>query len=820
MINSSNTMYGNAIQNKNKAFSQEEMKASQLDAFAAIVKWRGLEDWFKEWNQYNTTPEITQRYLELNPTQEVADRLIQYANSDEDPYDFALEMWILLTPEEQRIKKYENDLQLVFWDNVPNWVTKVYWWSQEFLQKLWLPIEKIAQWERNSITDADSKWNDEAKMVWAIENYAVRNFWKQIQELDEYETMKALNDLQDEEVLSNYLPNEYKALTDTMEWIWWAVLEWEFPIASELFTAAEDTEVWAAWAKILNTAAAWIWQLLTYTNPALWWIAYKLPSEEDRIEWYSFLWWVWLARWGKWKWNSKWNGWGWISSFIDWIKPKNLYNSFIEWKNNKVTQWKETGEKVLNKWKEYYNDSTLKKEVVDPSIEKYFGPDWETRPEVESNPEAVTDIDYKMKELATKISKWVEDNQRDAVNETLKTLPREIKSNTASIEELSNNIDSSIMKRVIDAENTFYKRDRRKFTKEDIENISKWEVSLEWVKEDPYTVEYWTDPVEDAFRALRTMNEYEIWKPKTVAQARIEARWKKYLWEWLTRLEIAELARDLTKTFKLYKPKGLWQYETITSAVIEPIRRQLKSIANNGYEYAWVKNALTELDKIYSNAATTIELLSDVENAARKERGNTDVQTDTQRLAWKVMKFSKNMWWAFTDILLNNKKLTPDMVNTYMNYLLKVHDNYFDQLGRKWNNFENFMTTADKLAKEMEIYETRPEWEVLDSDNKIWEPVKKKPSDWFDEYVEVVDSTNSELSKAKMDWKNEALNNYKAALLEFLKELWVEEKDIPDTVNYITEPLFEVEEWWKRTDFLGRDVWRKGKTTTPKKWKK
>lgn len=837
--------------------------ASQLDWFAAIVKAK-WEDRWEDWSKEKSAKDVITRYIkEQHPKKWFVDRLAEFADSDIDPYDFALNEWAALTPEEQRANRYKEELERLFGDDLPSWLVKTYWWTQEILRDVWLPIDIWYNAVSNAVF-SEYKDDEQWRLIWAIDNYAWRKFWKHIRELDKYELANAIRELQktDENVIANWLfdkvwtnlekyeANNRRAFTNALESVWWVAMSMAFPWVTSLFAVAEETPILEYWPALLNAYVQPMWQIINWLVPPLWLIRMQLPTDEDRQEWDTFVYSM-FAIWNHERGGTKYDKMV-KQDFLDFynaVKPSALYKAFKSWKANKInniknwisntiSEWVDTVKnavtKGIGKAKDYYNDSSLKSEVVEPTKEKYFWPDWESTKEVEiaTDPEEIAKIENDMRELSTKISKWVEDTQRESVNETLKTLPRDTKAKTNSLQDLSDNVESSIMKRIIDAEDTILKKDRRKFKKQDIERLSSWEVSLEWTREEPYKSTYGSDPVEEAFRALRNMYEYEEWHAKTQAQAEIEVKWQKYLNEWLTRWEIAELARDLTRTFKLYKPKWMWPYETITSSTIEPIRKALKSIVREWYDVAWVKDALTELDRIYSNAATTNELVYDVIKKARQERGNKDVQTDTQGAASKVIKFTKNMRSALSDYVLNNKSLSPDMVDTYMNYLLKVHDSYFDRLWRKWNNFDKLIEATDKMAKELEVYETWPEWEVIDW-AKMWEWVAEWPvSDWFTDTVDIIEpwknaeqsvavnNTKKWLSDLSKQGKEDAYNNYKNALWDVLRELWVKEWDIDAAVKYITEPLFEVEAEWTKTDFQWNDVTNKPKTTSRKNNKK
>ena len=113
LLNSHQTMYTSALINRNNTASKQDMKDAQLDAFAALVKSRAIEDWDTDWDEYNTTADIVGHYIDLKNSPEVNKRLIEYANSQDDPYNFAMEMWVLLSPEDKRIREIQKGYEAV-----------------------------------------------------------------------------------------------------------------------------------------------------------------------------------------------------------------------------------------------------------------------------------------------------------------------------------------------------------------------------------------------------------------------------------------------------------------------------------------------------------------------------------------------------------------------------------------------------------------------------------------------------------------------------------------------------------------------------------
>ena len=184
LLNSHQTMYTSALINRNNTASKQDMKDAQLDAFAALVKSRAIEDWDTDWDEYNTTADIVGHYIDLKNSPEVNKRLIEYANSQDDPYNFAMEMWVLLSPEDKRIREIQKGYEALFWTTWPKWIAK----TEDFLaNKLvwglssW--VDKIKKWDYNELSYTSD--SDEAPIVWAMENYARNTFGQHVDQLDE-----------------------------------------------------------------------------------------------------------------------------------------------------------------------------------------------------------------------------------------------------------------------------------------------------------------------------------------------------------------------------------------------------------------------------------------------------------------------------------------------------------------------------------------------------------------------------------------------------------------------------------------------------------
>ena len=320
-------------------------------------------------------------------------------------------------------------------------------------------------------------------------------------------------------------------------------------------------------------------------------------------------------------------------------------------------------------------------------------------------------------------------------------------------------------------------------SKSEIEARSSWETSQKWAYWE-YKSEWWSDPVEDALHMRRKMRRYD-WKAPTQEDSYYETFLERYQWEWVKLIDLYNLARELTKQFKLYKENWSWvMNDTITADNVNKVRVALKNIAKDIIkEEYWgsnpqLVNALSILDEVYSKAATTTELFSEMAEKATWERGKKPAQNQAQSDASSIYKAITDVKKVASDMFLWEKSLTPETVNSQLNYYLKLHDELFDSLWRKPKyDLEWIKSDIDSLIKN-------------DIENN---PMLKSPDVPLENKVQYI------------EW-------YQEALVNLFKALWYKEQAV-EAANAMVEPLFEIVDPWKRTDFLWRKTWYK------KKWK-
>ena len=606
LVNSQNTMYWSAMANRNKATSAEEMKAAQLDAFAAIVKWRAIEDWYEdEWSEYNTTKDIVSHYIDLNNSDAVNKRLIQYANSQEDPYDFAMSMWVLLSPDEKRIRNTQKELDTLFWEwNTPKWFTnfvdlfgnRLRWGLSSF-------VEPIKKWVINADTyDSES---DEAPIVWAIENYAYWNFWKNIYQLDEYEANKALNELKDIETLKKYLPNSATATANIVEWgVWW-VLTAAFPIMSLWYSGIwEIPVVWDVVNWTLSTLATTVWAALANSIFAPVWIPMEiwLNNREERQAFYEALWWLFFLKSWKWWMLNKWNWW-----LERWNFNKSTINQFKNFLNSDVKEviwdawdkvkwwWETVLWWIINKVKENKKNNNEKLQ------EKRLKEAWELK--------------WWLWEVADR------EKIANAVNEI------EDVNKIKSSEDLSNEWNDA-KKRIWKEKTDLLDKNEKTYGEKDLDYIEK-NKSWEDVSTEPF------------MKALEKMIEDETNPVK-------KSDYENYLnkikdWE-ITHREIEELIADFDTKYADSTYRENWERKPNLSArERDDLRRWMRKRSWQLADESWVEwltsDALWELNKRYgdtSRASSIAETLNKKSMALQERLNKLPRYKKAMQLIWKI----------------------------------------------------------------------------------------------------------------------------------------------------------------------------------------
>ena len=595
-----------------------------------------------------------------------------------------------------------------------------------------------------------------------------------------------------------YLNRPLQAFTAVWEWLWWWI--WELlklePHVEEWVNSLPDDvreemkTIWGntilgiisaklikAWrpkvkdSSMFNRILDWIESSEIINKMKETYAKKKTEFREKAYEWAENLW---RKLWQRWRWE----------------KPEKVEEPIVEDSvNNNAWTPNELWDNVKEKGKEIYQKGweSINESFLTPAREKLNNQaDWERRMEAlnKFDEEWIENAKFEQNELSTKISWWTDEIQRQAVTDTLNTLKREDKAKIKNLKQLSDTIEQKQAKPVMEAEDKLLESVSDRITQKELKEKSSWEVSQKWAYWE-YSAKYGTDPVEDAIGYRRSMRKYKEWETPTQEDAYYETFLQRYRGEWLTPLDLYRLARELTKQFKLFNDPWSWvMNDSITAQNINKTRIALKKIAKDMVkEKYWESNpllveALDLLDETYSKSATTMELIEEMDKKATKERGKKQAQTEAQKSLWSLYKWFNNLKSTAADIFLWEwKSLTPEKLNSQLNYYLKLHDEWFDRLGREWYELDNVLDEINNI--------------VVDDMNA--NPALKSPDVPLENY--------------KKYYKN-YLENNRPMIENLIKALWYEEEAV-SAADAIITPLLEEVEQWKITDFLGRDVNKK-----------
>ena len=767
LINSQNTMFWSAMSNRNKATSAQEMKAAQLDAFAAIVKWRAIEDGYEdEWDEYNNTKDIVSHYIDLNNSEEVNSRLIEYANSQEDPYEFALSMWVLLTPEQKRIRKAQNELDSLFWEwNTPKRLAKTY----DFLANQmvgWLSswAEPMEKWDFNEMF-ANSN-SDEAPILWAIENYAYRTFWKHINNLDEYEMNKILTDLKDTETLEKYLPNEATAIANKFEWATYGALSTAFPLATlwiEWVTSIPVVWDIASWT--LRNIARGIWQTLTYSilSPLAWPLSYNLNNEDERLDFYEALWAVFL-------WRDHENNW-WATTRGKWDKKTEwAFNKFLH-SDAKETLWSKLWEDVIGldetaantEWQTvlWWIKDVVKKKMEKNKRQKEFEKSIEWQVKEVASQRVMEDLAW------TLLNNWKSDfnsKMKPDLSNWLANLPsRVLDWWTKTFEWLTREVQDAQWW-IVDLQNAIlwlFKSDKFKTSREN----------------DNFTTTNWATvhPVADAILMLKKLYE-SVWDKDNLAL--LEKIEKKLDNGEITVLDKKNLARQISNEANSFTDS--FELKTWKSAKeAELIREYLQQDVRNADPF--LNEFMTTTDSVYSN-------LSKVKKFSSEKAEDVSTHRDQQKLPkiWRsIIKWTApvidtllTQWKYIYDNAKKNARepYKPTTLEKDIPTILKAFGEQKKSIPWKWFNISAFMEMVDKWNYNEKEYAYN---------NEI--------NNFLEDIVESTDSNRTSKNR---------LNANDVPALEFiLREAWATPEEIRALESnlwvVIQEPLFWEVDWQK-----------------------
>lgn len=775
LINSQSTMYWSAMSSKDKATSAQEMKAAQLDAFAAIVKWRAMEDWYEdEWSEYNNTKDIISHYIDLNNSDEVNNRLIEYANSQEDPYDFALSMWVLLTPEQKRIRKAQAELDTLLWKwNTPKWLAKTYdflanqmvWWLSSWVD----PLEK---WDFNEMfANSDS---DEAPILGAIENYSYRTFWKHINNLDEYEMNKILNDLKDTETLKKYLPDEATAIANKFEWATYWALTNAFPVATLwLQWISSIPVVWDITSRALRNIARGIWQTLTYSilSPLAWPLSYNLNNEEERLDFYEALWAVFL-----------------------WRDHENNGGATTRGRWDKKTQW------AFNKFLHSDAKEVLWDNLWGEQLEK-VGVEGETKTEVWDWQTVLWWIKNLVKERQEKNRIKNEEATRESIyDKANKTLVNpEVWENKQAAEAYMQ-LDDEAVQRIKKS------KQKSKAVLEEFDKKSKMYENAENAIAGTIDKMFWIDETyENPISTKAWGKEYTSNKPrqyirewidimKEIAEYQEEQQFidlaEQIANDWnLTPYNVLEMARSLSKQFDLWSKWKEWPELSKMKARVDSTRQWLKDMLKREldkipeWQEVWV-NPLEYYDSLWSPIIWTRSNIVKLRSAWNKAKSRIADKSTLEKIWTRLDKI------PFTKARAARIALESIQWDRIMSMITKERE-----LGK-------IIDSINELSKKLPKDATKEQIDAIMND---W--AKNHP--WMIEDISVLEWEVIEPTEWKWyKWRNPYLEEmFDTVEIETPKWLWENPWVWPD----LQEPIISDENWY---------VWRRWQTTESYKWQK
>lgn len=584
-------------------------------------------------------------------------------------------------------------------------------------------------------------------------------------------------------------------------WGMWIQILWDewldalwLPTTEELLWAEEYSQqlqaaIWtrlALWIgsnkKVQGWTAAWLKSLLKTMRVSelmpyyvafkelMWEWAYKVGetlgkwynrakdkySNSDGI-WWSL--WRWTKNTGSWLWNK-------------WVKPTWEYL----WKKWVKRAWKTRawGREQKNKIKEEMLKSNFEwdiwEQIIKPTQEKYWWLDWDMEIPEETNPEMLKNIEKSQQDMSNRMSWWSSERQRQAFTDALNELKKESKRENRTIEDTKKTLDD-YKNDIIKWEDKFLNKLRWKINKERVDRVTGNKELGIW-DNDSYATEYGFDPFEKGVEKVRKMWKYDVekWeKPRTSNQASIERMYKKYEAGELTPLEAKQFSRYLWNEFELFKKDASWEArDWVSQREISEIRWWISEIINDivKEELPEYEMAIKTLDKAYSDAATSSELLVDQIWKLNEEIKKTDYQTELQKEASNEYDFSQNPLGKTLDTLTNSDPLSVTKLNDYWNYYLWMHDRMFSQRWRKWAGIYELLKDIDKIPD--------IEWELPIFEDEI---TKSNLEDLL--------KLEDKISLSKLQYQN--------ALENIFKKLWYDETAAENTAKKIVaeEPLFK-----------------------------
>lgn len=781
-----------AYQTSDENLNKEYKKNSQLAAVSYMVKYAAKQNW-ADWSNLTTVSDIMSNYFNKFP--ETAPQIKEFINSDRDPEEFWIEMWWI-----------ENDRD----EETLNWLERVW-------RDLKKPADMLVQWAWDLWWYLSRKENPWWADVQAIDDFALRKYWKVIENMTEDEIARLELDLDLERA-----KNWSYIMWNWENSVWWEYVPWKdrqrLDVAGAEIWLWLPLEVLEAWYALpsLWLAARWetpyvnfpiqlfwewgrmIWNLVSMIPWVDWWIA-SLPEdvqEDVKSIWWMLVLWKMIGKWTVKDWQVRprlkntinkitandiiWWIMDFISKYWDKIKDSNLYNKLSDINNNPwelwnwildITKnwWKWTAETANNLWnsvKSFAKSSEYKK------LEK----EWKQE-------------DRKM-DVAWKVS-W-STNKTTAIEET------EIAKR--ALEDLIDaDIDLSKIKtedELLDAfwwnsdkiaafEDGIYSMDKRRWKKSQTRSVVT-NVDEFWISDS-----YLSDTIGRWFKVLK-----EIYKdsPQIESQLRIlEKRWEQ---KWLNRQEVNAMAKMIAEWAKIYKntTRDVFTAEYIKE--IEWTRRALKEWARSVYKdtVPQLYNALEILDNIWSDSMNMEAMINRNLWELRAYKNWWPLQEARQEM-WSTTKrtiYSK--WRNLLDAFLKDTRYNPlkrsaDLNNNLTEFQKsdsKVNRWNYQKLVKEWYE-ETFRDIVDPEGTYYNIWE----WEVISPKKRNYRDI----NNYLEDIVEIVEEkelTPEEYLKLdnqlkKLWLSDEQIESAKQATKIYQESLFWDE--------FGSKPVADIEEW-------------------------
>lgn len=731
------------------------------------------ENWGIDYYNVDDVP-LVDSFKDSNP--EYEDKIWEYVLDEGqicDPNQLYQELWFYWEPQVE--ETVSMDTEETGPDNFIDWVKNVWKNFLSFYETWWDAVRNAVDWTLWTL-----EWD---QTMWAINNYMRMNNVPQTAE--GYAEARAA--VSTPEWMDMYKPSIQRVILKWMEsWID-AALTIYAPYMKWVFSIWENVPWISNLLEIAWVVMQWGWWLVNHISP-LYFFRDTLQTDEEKKEFDSFVGTLWFMKLFQKRSGRDKVEWWWIKeTLLKEIDPETTIKEF----QKRVTDLPSDAKKGLKSvWKTVVNGAKYTRDnLIQPAIERKTNQwNWERRmPEV-TDPVEIDNIKWKINKKSWEITNAVTPEARQKVTNTLWRLSnadREAFSQQKDLWQLSNTISEKLEKPIIETEDKILSNGKSLVTRESVEekywgqelvtddNVL-WEVSSS-----TWPAARW-DVVNKAFNSFFDMSRKTEWT-KSIDTSAMENLYKKYNdWAWLTSLELYQLARYLTRKFRVFQRDWSWTIrDTISAKYINDLRTALKNIAkDNIREEIWAEYAdyLDILDKFYWDAAVTNDLLSKRYINALKEENTVPSKNHAQEMVSGLpmtIAQIKSMW---KDLFGWGSKSTPYSVNSELNYKLKLWDEDFDMLWRKleWPSLEEIIREVEKLwdkettwmstKTKQDYYNNQFEWlrELLKSLGYTEEEINAELSktsgyrfiEEWDAYKEYDRWTKATTSKAKRELTN------------------------------------------------------------------